>query len=64
MEFLPAPNPLLPKTLKVQDKPPESNIKGIVFRKLKEFKSFPQQPNDQLTDYVRQIKHERAKTEV
>ena len=35
---LPPPNPLLPKTLKVQEKPPESSIKGIVFRKLKEFK--------------------------
>lgn len=38
--ILPPPNPLLPKTVKVHDKAPESNIKGITFRKLKEFKSF------------------------
>ena len=38
--LLPPPNPLLPKTMKVLDKPPESSIKGITFRKLKEFKQF------------------------
>ena len=50
--MLPPPNPLLPKTMKVQEKPPESSIKGIVFRKLKEFKKFANPVNDQLADFT------------
>ena len=41
--IMPPPNPLLPKSMKVQDKPPESSIKNIVFKKLKEFKQFQNQ---------------------
>lgn len=38
-EILPPPNPLLPKSVMIHpSKAPESSIKGITFRKLKEFK--------------------------
>ena len=38
-EILPPPNPLLPKSVKVHAmRAPDSSIKGITFRKLKEFK--------------------------
>ena len=47
-EALPPPNPLLPKSIIIPDRPPESSIKGIVFRQLKNFKHFSSQQVDQL----------------
>lgn len=54
--ILPPPLDILPKALKVYDKPPESSIKGIIFRKLKEFKQIPSQQNDKLADNLNSMK--------
>jgi len=61
--MLPPPNPLLRKTLKVYEKPPESSVKGIVFKKLKEFKQFQNQPQDQLANTIKIIKHDRSRSD-
>lgn len=48
LPILPPPNPILSLSVRKNERPPESTVKGIIFCELKEFKRFPGQANDAL----------------